>query len=262
MKSAIFTLAFVAASLFASAQCTPTTLANPGLFPEGDSAVCFVNGEAKSATVYFKNFEQVTLGPITADVDSIRFDDIVGLPAGITWTTNNAANGNIFVKNEEGCIQLSGTSSCINEGVYKLDSILVTAWINGLTQGVQQPASAIGLYMVVKTVNAGTDCSTVTDTIAGCTVGLNEVANNVGRISSFPNPFNDYTNISFNANNSAVYTLNVVNMLGAVVYTEQVVAEPGQNNIRVERGNLPAGVYVYSISNGSHSVNNRMVIGQ
>jgi hypothetical protein len=96
----------------------------------------------------------------------------------------------------------------------------------------------------------------------GPSTSINEVAANLGGFGNHPNPFNSFTNIEFTAKNNAVYTLKVVNMLGAVVYAEQVVAQPGRNTIRMERGNLPAGVYVYSIGNGAHSINSRMVVGQ
>lgn len=262
MKSLIFTLALVLTGLVASAQCSPTTLANPGIYPAGDTAHCFLRGEVDSAVVYFKNFDQVTLGPITADVDSIRIDSINGLPCGLAWTTNNAANNNIFVKNEEGCFLIYGTSEG-EEGVFKTN-VVVTAWIvGGPPQGVQQPASAIGLGLSVKSINAGSSCSAVTDTVTACLpVSINEVAANLTAFSCQPNPFNSYTNIKFTAKDNAVYTLKVVNMLGAVVYQEQVSAEPGVNNIRMERNDLPAGVYVYSISNGTHSINNRMMIAE
>lgn len=262
MKSLIFTLTLVLAGLVASAQCTPTTLPSGGIYPEGDTAHCFVRGVADSAVVFFKNFETVTVGPITADVDSIRIDSINGLPCGLSWTTSNAGNDNIFVKNEEGCFLIYGTSEGM-EGVFKTN-VIVTAWIvGGPPAGIQQPASAIGLSLSVKSIEAGSSCSAVTDTVTTCMpVSINEVSANLTSFSAQPNPFNSYTNISFTAKENAVYTMQVVNMLGAVVYQEQVSAEPGVNNIRMERNNLPAGVYVYSISNGNYSINNRMMIAE
>lgn len=266
MKSLIFTLSLVLTSLVASAQCTPLPQPDGGIYPAGDTAHCFVRGVADSAVVYFKNYDQVPVGSITADVDSIRIDSINGLPCGLAWTTSNAANGNVFAKNEIGCFLIYGTSEGI-EGVFKTN-IVVTAWIvGGPATGIQQPASVIGLGLSVKSINAGTSCSAVTDTITNLStacvpVGINEVAANLTAISCQPNPFNSFTNIKFTAKENAVYTLKVVNMLGAVVYQEQVSAEPGVNNIRMERNNLPAGVYVYSISNGMHSINNRMMIGE
>lgn len=261
MKSVIFTLALVLTGLVASAQCSPTTLANAGAYPAGDTAHCFVRGVADSAVVYFKNFDQVTFGTITADIDSIRLDSVAGLPCGLTWTTNKAAQGNVFAKNEEGCFLFYGTSTG-NEGVFKAD-LIVTAWIQGgPVNGIQQPASAIGIYLSIKSINPGSVCSAVTDTVTGCTVGINEVAANLASFSNQPNPFNSFTTITFAAQKSAAYTLKVVNMLGAVVYQEQISAEPGVNSIRLDRNNLPAGVYVYSISNGTHSVNNRMMVAE
>ncbi len=261
MKSIIFTLALALVGVVASAQCTSVALTDPGAFPAGDTSHCFVRGVADSALVYFKNFEQVVVGPITADIDSIRLDSIAGLPCGLNWTTNKAAQNNVFAKNEVGCFLIYGTSSG-DEGVFKTDMI-ITAWIvGGPPAGIQQPASAIGIYLNMKSINAGSVCSAVTDTVTGCTVGINEVAANLGAFRNQPNPFNAYTSIEFTAQKSAAYTLKVVNMLGAVVYTEQILAEPGINNIRFERNSLPAGVYVYSISNGTASVNNRMMVAE
>ncbi len=262
MKSLIFTLALALTSLVASAQCSSISLPAGGVYPEGDTAHCFVRGVDDSAVVHFKNFEQVTFGAITADIDSIRIDSINGLPCGLSWTTNKELSGNRFVKNEEGCFLIYGTSTG-DEGVFKTE-IIVTAWIvGGPPAGIQQPASVIGLQFSVKSINEGTACSSVTDTLTSCSVvSINEVAANLTSFRNQPNPFNSFTNIEFTAKDNAVYTMKVVNMLGAVVYQEQISAEPGVNTIRVERNNLPAGVYVYSISNGKHSLNNRMMIAE
>ncbi len=269
MKSAIFTLAFVAAGLVASAQCTPDqTITTPGLHPEGGQVTCFTENTFNGRTIFFKNFDEVEVNlgaTITADVDSIKIMSIEGLPCGVSWTTNKAAQGHVFVKNESGCFRLSGTPTD-GEGVYKTE-MYVTAWINGGNEVANQPASILdNTRIIVKVVGSGSDCSAVTDTVAStCNTawtGINPVASNVTAFGNTPNPFNSFTTISFTAKNSAVYTLNVVNMLGAVVYTEQVVAEVGQNSVRLDRNNLPAGVYVYSISNGGHSINNRMVVAQ
>ncbi|CAN5139531.1 hypothetical protein BH09BAC1_BH09BAC1_06960 [soil metagenome] len=268
MKSVIFTLLFAATSLIASAQCTPDqTMQTSGLAYEGGVVPCFAADAHHGRTIFFKNFDEVSVANNTVNVDSIKIDSIAGLPCGVSWTTNKAAQGHLFKKNEIGCFRLSGISND-GPGVYKTE-MYVIAWADNNPQALpgKYPASLLNnTRIIVKVVATGTDCSAVVDTVestcASTWTGINSVASNLAAISNNPNPFSSFTNIEFTALKSAVYTLKVVNMLGAVVYTEQVVAEPGQNNIRMERSSLPAGVYVYSISNGVHSINNRMVVAQ
>ncbi len=267
MKSLIFTLAFAFTGLLASAQCTPDlTMVDSGLAYENGETPCFTENVFTGKTIFFKNFDEVTVAGVTVNVDSIRVDSIAGLPCGVSWTTNKAAQGNIFATNEIGCFQLSGTSTD-GEGVYKTE-MYITPWVNGgATPFPQQPASLLNnTRIIVKVVATGTSCTAVTDTVASSCytyyTSVNDVASNLSKFNNQPNPFSNFTNIIFTAKENAVYTVKVVNMLGAVVYQEQVSAEPGVNAIRMERNGLPAGVYVYSITNGTHSVSKRMMIAE
>ncbi len=268
MKSIIFTLLLVATSLVALAQCTPlSSTVNSGLSYANNEVPCFEKDSFGSYTVYFKNFgDNVEAVGTTVNIDSIIVDSVGGLPCGVTWTTNKAAQGHKFVREELGCFQVSGTPTD-GEGVYE-GVLYIIAYVNNQPNPLPRQPSTLfqNTRIVVKVVLDGASCATETDTVLStCSTpftGINSVTSNVSAFGNNPNPFSSFTNIQFTAQNSAVYTLKVVNMLGAVVYTEQVAAEPGNNIIRMERNNLPAGVYVYSISNGTHSINNRMVVAQ
>lgn len=239
MKFVLSTLLIVSASIAAFAQCTPDiTLTTPGLYAPDDTVVKI--GEASELLYQFVNFDQIT-SPAVASVDSVRFDSITNLPAGLQWESNNPSNQ--FSKSEVGCFRIYGTPT----GPVGIDTanILVSAWIDGGSTPQQQPASVLGIYIIIEVEDVAS---------------VNEVAQSLSNFTNSPNPFGTYTNISFTADKSANYTLTVFNTLGKVVREQEVAANVGNNTIRFEKESLQAGVYLYSISNGKDAVTKSMII--
>lgn len=258
---AIFTsLMIVAGFIVASAQCTPDVgIVNPGLHVDADT--CVEQGTAVSAVVQFKNYDQVTIGPIIANVDSIRFDSINNLPCGLQWTTNKADNK--FVTNEVGCIAIQGTTND-PVGEYTAD-IIVTAWINNDPAPVQQPASVLGIFLKMRVYDGSTDCASATATqTASCTLtpwtGIAPISEQVLSLTNSPNPVSTFTNISFTAKEAANYSFQVFDVRGAKVYEQNVEVNTGMNTIRFDRNDLPGGVYVYSLTDGKTNVTRKMIL--
>lgn len=260
MKLVFTSLLVALTSVAVWAQCDPDpTITSPGLYPPDDT--CATIGEYVEFVYQFKNYDQVTQ-PLPASVDSIRFDSLSYLPCGLQWETSNADN--IYTKNENGCIRIWGYPSASNAvGEYTV-KIVVSAWINNSTGGaVQQPASALGITMKLRVVDGSTACTaTLNDVQSACEapVGLNEVERSVSTFKASPNPFSTYTNISFTANRAANYTFKVYNTLGKVVYQQPIEATEGINSVRFDRDGLSAGVYLYSLTNGTDAITNSMII--
>jgi Secretion system C-terminal sorting domain len=64
------------------------------------------------------------------------------------------------------------------------------------------------------------------------------------KVSLCPNPFSDYTILSFDNPDKHEYTLRLFNAQGQnVLFINKVVSE----KIRIERNNIPAGVYYYQL---------------
>ncbi|MEO8447177.1 MAG: T9SS type A sorting domain-containing protein [bacterium] len=79
---------------------------------------------------------------------------------------------------------------------------------------------------------------------------------------NFPNPFNPSTLIKFELAQISKVTLKVYDMSGKVVATlaDNQVLNPGANQYTFNAGNLPSGIYVYSLNAGSFTENRKMIL--
>ena len=64
---------------------------------------------------------------------------------------------------------------------------------------------------------------------------------------NIPNPASDVTRIPYEIPEAGVLTLRVMGLNGQVLYREEVEAEAGSGDIRVNLSDLAAGVYYYSV---------------
>lgn len=243
-----------------SAQCSPDfTLTTPGFKAPDDS--CAAQGVYEEFVWQFKNFD---IAPIAnASVDSMRIDSINFLPCGFTWETNKADNK--FVKNENGCIRIYG-STTEPAGEYTT-RILVSAWIDGGSTPLQQPSSVLGLYIKIRVSDGTVTCETATTPqTSSCELpvynSVRELGDAVTGFNNFPNPFGIYTNINFTAKQASLFNFKVFNTLGTLVHERTVDVTPGANSIRFDRSGLEAGVYLYTLQNEQGSITKTMVITQ
>lgn len=278
MKKVIFTL-FSATMLFAGANaqycgnsgssvCTASgTLTEPGMSPASDSLASVVNGTAPNTVIQFKNFDTFAFGGQTVTVNTLRIDTLSNLPSGLCWATNKA--NNTWANQEDGCIKINGTA-CDNPGQYKL-KIIVTADIG---VPIQTDADAAGLKQFVRLINSG-DAEVAVDTnqtaafakpagysaTAGCSnIFENELS--VNTLNVVPNPFSSKAVVSFYSAKSGIMTERITNMLGSEVYSHKVDVRAGDNTSVIEKNNLPAGVYFYSIADGKNIATKRIIISE
>ncbi len=80
-------------------------------------------------------------------------------------------------------------------------------------------------------------------------------------LGNFPNPFTDYTNIFFNAQEKGNYELVITNIIGVEVYRQTIQAEKGENNFVFQNNSLSEGIYMYHISNGYLRETKAMIVG-
>lgn len=77
---------------------------------------------------------------------------------------------------------------------------------------------------------------------------------------SYPNPANEMATISFTTPKSSDVQLNVYNMLGGLVYSQGIKSQKGVNKVELETASMPAGMYVYTVSNGEKTITKRMTV--
>lgn len=282
MKKLIFTL--ISATFFyvnADAQacgnsgpsvCTPSgLLTEPGLAPpDSDSLPSVINGITTTVDIQFKNFNTFVYNGINITINSLRIDSILNLPAGTCWATNKS--NNTWSNQEDGCIKVTGPA-CADPGQYKL-RILVTANTSIGTIGPNLDAETVNLKYFVRIKNDG-DADVAVDTnqtaafvkqsgysasATGCVNSINDIPANVSALNIVPNPMNSQAIVTFMAAKSGNATERITNMIGSEVYSNNIDVKAGENTTSINRSNLPAGIYFYTIAEGSNSTTKRFVI--
>lgn len=251
-----------------TSQCTPSgTLVRPGLDPVSDSLPPVINGVTSTTVIQFKNFDTIRFGGQLLTIQTLRIDSIENLPAGLCWTTNKA--NNTYSNQEDGCIKVNGIA-CSPPGQHKL-RIIVTVNV-GIS--LQTNADAAGLKYYVRVKNSG-DADTPVDTsqtqanpfiayggAQNCNVGISEIGSIQNSLSVIPNPFNNKAVVSFFSDKSGSMTERVTNMIGSEVYSKDIEIKTGENKSFIERNNLPAGVYFYSLTDGKNLVTKRLIVSE
>lgn len=82
----------------------------------------------------------------------------------------------------------------------------------------------------------------------------------LSQVTAYPNPFAIKTGVHFKSTVDQNVKFTVKNLLGKVVYYENVIAKKGSNKILFERNSLQKGMYIYSIQTDSETISKRLVI--
>lgn len=80
-------------------------------------------------------------------------------------------------------------------------------------------------------------------------------------IAVYPNPFGEYTNVTFNLDKASKAGVEVIDLMGKTVYAinEREFAS-GQNNIRVASDNLPNGMYILKLTIGNQVITRKISV--
>ena len=77
-----------------------------------------------------------------------------------------------------------------------------------------------------------------------------------------PNPFNQNTTISFQSRQAGSYAFEVRDLTGRKVAAMEIKAGAGENRILFDGSSLSDGVYIYTLSNGTAVMTDRIVVGR
>jgi hypothetical protein len=103
--------------------------------------------------------------------------------------------------------------------------------------------------------------TTATLQFAQLNVGLNEQAS-TGKVSFglYPNPAKNNTSLMFSLREDAAVNVKICNMIGQEVRNYKSSGTSGDNNISLELGNLPSGVYLVSVRAGNAESVKKLII--
>lgn len=247
MKKKIYSFVLLVSALFLgmisiSAQCVPDTVnckdtATAGLFCPRILADGYV-GQAYSEVITIIPPGQYNYPGFGAvEVIKIVVKEVQNMPPGITYE----ASADEFFPDTAYCVLLSGTPD--SAGVFDL-AITVTATVNIPSIGVIQADA--------------TDDTSVSITIHA-EAGLDNPAWEDQFVVCGPNPFSNTTTISLRSKGIEDAELVVYNLLGGVVYREQLRTSPGINRFLFDGQDLRHGTYVYHVSTKGEVYTNRLL---
>lgn len=151
----------------------------------------------------------------------------------LTWSTASEKNNDYFTVErsadnhgfkEIGRVKGSGTTS--QTKVYTLVD--------------KQPLNGTSFYRLKQT-----DINGSYELFAAIEVKVNR--NNQARLTVFPNPFSNEFTVSFEAEQSGIYQVQILSQDGKLLKNQQAEAEEGINNLIIENINFPAGKYIVRI---------------
>ncbi len=247
MKKILYSLLFVVSALFLSisishAQCDPDTVNCIDSLQSG--AFCPKSlpdgylGQSYSEVITIITPNQYDYGGLVVDVLDLVVQDVKNMPPGITYE----ANADTLMPDSAYCVLMSGIPE--TAGVYDL----------GITVSVLANIPGLGVIRI-DSINDDTSVSIVIHSESG----LDDPFMEDQRIICGPNPFNNTTTIRLKSQGIEDAELLVYNLLGGIVYREQLRTSPGNNSFRFDGQDLRHGTYIYHITTKGEIYTNRLL---
>jgi hypothetical protein len=245
----LYTLIFLVSVIFLSmpsshAQCEPDTVncqdtLLPGEFCPRVLPDAYV-GQAYEEVITIIPPGQYFYNDNPVEVVKLIVTDVKNMPPGITYE----ANAPEFFPDTAYCVLLSGTPD--SAGVYPL-GITVTVHV------ILPPPfnQEIALENI-------TDDTSVSITVQAGS-GLDERGWEDQFVRCGPNPYWQTTMISLKTTGIEDAELIVYNLLGGIVYREEMRTSPGVNRFRFDGQDLRHGTYIYHVSTRSGIYTNRLI---
>lgn len=187
-------------------------------------------------------------------VDSMILVQVNGLPNGLSFSCNSSSNCS-YPGDVVGCADIFGTTND-PAGIYPLE-ILINLYTHGT------------ITYTIFTIPVETDLYSATgsyESIDGYKIIVNGTSgieliheSDFVLFQNYPNPFSENTTIQFNNSKSEKVEFSVTDMFGRILISDSFSANKGLNTIEIENP-LPAGIYMYSISNDDSTLSKRMIV--
>ncbi|HYG16812.1 MAG TPA: T9SS type A sorting domain-containing protein [Bacteroidia bacterium] len=249
MKKIYSLLLFSLISVFASAQCSPTTTLNaPGYAPEeldtADVGVAYnmvINLRIPADTI-------VVLGgqSINADIDSIVLGDVLGMPSGFTYGCGvpNCA----FTPDTTHCAVLMGNPTAQQIGTYPI-RLAVVAYAHGVVFGTPtnfppQPDTIDRFTLVV-----------------GSGIGV-FVENTPGKptVQLYPNPAKEAVSILLSGKTGETITYSLSDITGKEVFASATTLTSGNELVTLPLNGFAKGIYLVKTSGNNGTAATRLVV--
>jgi hypothetical protein len=98
-------------------------------------------------------------------------------------------------------------------------------------------------------------------TLVGSATGVNEYsANGLALTGAYPNPANEFTNITYRIDEASSVNVNVFDLTGRVVLNSTEQLSKGTHEIKVSLKNVPAGNYYYTVTTATSKLTSKFSV--
>ena len=284
MKKTLLTfLSFIMLSSFTYSQCVPNTdfTGILGLEAEayefvgetGDSLTALPHATVGDAYETFFDMripsDTVIEYDLTGDgnpqlfdpvyLNTIAVNSVNGLPMGFDWECASQDSDGVITENNctfpgggYGCLRLFSDEVPNIVGTYPLVvalDIVAEYEVFGVMIPVEVTDDTMLNYLVLIVDEANnSDVSELVDSRSFKSLG------------TYPNPFNNSSNIHFGNDKNTEVLFSVYDVLGNLVFTERIKSIIGHNEYIFERGSLESGIYTYTLFNGEKVISKNIII--
>ena len=173
---------------------------------------------------------------------------------------NDSLNLSPRIIHNQVCNILNPTISFSNNNLQSTPARSYQWYLNGNIlvgqTGQNITVTSSGVYTVIVTVNG---CASAASAGNNATVGINE-ENNPYLLVIFPNPSEGNFHISFTADRSEKYKLELFNELGQIIISEEIVNHSGTYQYPVNLTKPAAGMYSVVLTNGKVETTKKIII--
>jgi len=247
MKKILYSILLVVLALFLGtsiihAQCEPDTVTCKDTLQSGEFCPRILPdgyvGQPYSEVITIIAPQYYDYQGNQVEIIELVVKNVWNMPPGITYE----ASSDTLLPDSVYCVLMSGTPE--TAGTYDL-SITVSALINIPNLGEIKIDSTSDDTSVSMVIHAGS--------------GLDDPFYDEQMVICGPNPFSNTTTIRLKSQGIDDTELLVYNLLGGIVYREQMRTSPGINHFRFDGQDLNHGTYIYHITTKGEIYTNRLL---
>lgn len=266
----ILSIAVIGLSSLIAQPCTPNpdyVSLGEGVYPYPYNVDSLASGYLgiQDTAVVGENFEFTftavvpnTLLNGSVDLFTVRIDSITNLPEGLSYDCDpDACLFSAPIDGDPtsglGCVSINGTTTD-DPGSYSI-IVYATAGTSLGDVEVTFPPDADnffnfppGEYLVHVAEGEGTDVADFSDRISS--------------LRSYPNPFTNETRISFLSESAGPVSLDIFDIRGKKVHSEERILRAGENEFVFNGSHLPEGTYIYGLSGKDANMMNKFTISR
>lgn len=242
----LLTMVFGLWTSAAIAQCTPDPVVTD---PEGNGEMVPDTLEGWEGTPMDLTLSIIC--PATADVGAgsiplhhITIKSITNKPAWMSYACNPGTCE--YAAGVLQCALVTGTPPAGSAGTTTMD-VLVDVYANMGGTPIQVATDYNGGMPLVLIIHPAANVEEIGNT-------------GFGLIPAQPNPFNNLMRIGCYSSDRRTCTLNIVDMVGNIIYTEKLITEAGNNYFTFSGANLTNGIYFYTIKDDRGNVVTRKMM--